>query len=139
MAALTLLQWCSLLFLCLVISATKLRVVGCFGVCFFSGHGFFMTRTVWLLMSTGAVAKLCTFQRCVKQLDPDVLWPPLFLSLSYPLYYKPSRVWLRPIGLFLCHLGTLQSLAPHTSALAPCQRKLISSINISVPCPQVKV
>lgn len=52
---------------------------------------------------------------------------------------KQSRVWLTPIALLLYHLGTLQSLAPHTSSLAHSQGRPVPSIYISVPCPQVKV
>lgn len=68
-----------------------------------------------------------------------VLWPPPFLSLSHPLQHKQSKLWLRPIMLLLCHLGTLQSLAPHNSALACHDGRLLSSVYIFVPCPQVRV
>lgn len=86
MAELTLLQWCSPLSLCLVISATKLRV-------FFAGHGFlchlcvFIARSVWLLTWLVAVAELYTWlhvvQQWAKQLDPDgALATPVLVLVS---------------------------------------------------------
>lgn len=119
-----------------------------FSVClFFLGVGFlcynFVSRSVWPLMSTSAVERPCTLLHVVpkvcKAAGPDVFWPPPFLSLSHPSCCNQLRVCLRSIGLFLCHLGTFQSLTPHTSALVLCQDKLVSSINIPVPCQQVKV